>query len=274
MNLVAGFVRNPVKIAVGVLLALLFGAISFNLMPKQLVPEVQRQVISIATRWPGASPQEVEREIVDEQEEQLKGVEGVTKMSSESTDSQGTVNLEFAVGTDISSALLKVNTRLQQVRDYPEDALEPVIATSSSGDRPIAWIILRPKVASAEEIAAFQAEHPDLAEALEPARRADTAGLRDRRLLRAVQENPDSEVLAGLLPPEIDVPKQLRFARDMIEARLERVKGVSNANIFGGEEEELQVVVDPQRLAARKITIPQLRVALGVRNRDVSAGDY
>ncbi len=274
MNLVAGFVRNPVKIAVGVLLFLLFGSLSAHFMPKQLVPEVQRQVISITTRWPGASPQEVEREIIEEQEEQLKGVEGVTKMSSESTDSQGTVNMEFAVGTDISSALLKVNTRLQQVREYPEDAQEPVIATSASSDRPIAWIILRRRVPSAERVAAVQAEHPELREILEPARRAGSGGLRGRRIETAVEQHPDNEVLQGLLPPRVDVPKKLRLARDMVEARLERVKGVSNSNVYGGEEEELQVVVDPQRLAARAITIPQLRLAMGVRNRDISAGEY
>jgi len=94
MNLVASFVRNPVKVSVGVLLLVLFGLLAFQGIPVQLVPEVQTPVISIETLWPGASPQEVEREIVQEQEEQLKGVEGVIKMSSESTDSRGSVTLE------------------------------------------------------------------------------------------------------------------------------------------------------------------------------------
>ena len=99
MGLVAAFVRNPVKVAVGVLLILLFGVIAVIQLPVQLVPEVQRPVITVTTPWPGASPKEVEREIVNEQEEQLKGVEGVLKMSSESQNSQGTVSLEFEVGT-------------------------------------------------------------------------------------------------------------------------------------------------------------------------------
>ncbi|MFG0261060.1 MAG: efflux RND transporter permease subunit [Novipirellula sp. JB048] len=82
-------IRNPVKVAVGALLLILFGVIALVRMPMQLTPEVQTPTLTIETRWPGASPQEVEREIIAEQEEQLKSVEGVIKMTSESMDSSG-----------------------------------------------------------------------------------------------------------------------------------------------------------------------------------------
>ena len=94
-------------------------------LPVQLTPNVDDPVITVTTIWPGASPAEVEREIVQEQEEQLKGVEGVTKISAECQDSVGKITLEFVVGTDMSAALLKVNSRLQQVREYPEESDEP-----------------------------------------------------------------------------------------------------------------------------------------------------
>ena len=87
MHPIEAFVRNPVKVWVGVLLITLFGVVAWSGMPMQLTPEVQTPIITIETRWPGASPQDVEREIVQEQEEQLKSVEDVTKMSSESMDS-------------------------------------------------------------------------------------------------------------------------------------------------------------------------------------------
>src|SRR3712207_7375492 len=90
-------IRNPVKVAVGVLLVALFGFVAVTRMPMQLTPEVQTPTLTIETLWPGASPQEVEREIVQEQEKQLKGVEGMTKMTSESMDSMGRITLEFAI---------------------------------------------------------------------------------------------------------------------------------------------------------------------------------
>ncbi|MFZ5832808.1 MAG: efflux RND transporter permease subunit [Planctomycetota bacterium] len=274
MQLIKAFVDSPVKVAVGVLLLVLFGFVGAFNMPMQLTPEVQIPTMTITTRWFGAAPQEVEREIILEQEEQLKGVEGVTKMTSECMNSEGAITLEFAIGTDIAEALLRVNTRLQQVPEYPEDADEPVISLSGANDSPIAWFILRPRVASREEIAKFQKEHPDLAPLVEPARLALKPGLRTRRLLDLVAEKPElAEKLKPILPPDIEVPKWRLFAEDEIEARFERVDGVSNANVFGGREEEMQVIVNPELLAARQLTITDVNRALRARNRDASAGD-
>ncbi|MFP6649798.1 MAG: efflux RND transporter permease subunit, partial [Pirellulaceae bacterium] len=108
MNLVQAFVQNPVKVTVGALLVALFGSIAMVNMPKQLTPEVENPMVLIRTRWPGASPQEVEREIVLEQEEQLKSVEGMIKMPSECSDSNASISLEFAVGTNIHEAIVHV----------------------------------------------------------------------------------------------------------------------------------------------------------------------
>lgn len=312
MQLVEVFVRNPVKVAVGVLLAVLFGLVSLFGMPMQLTPEVQIPTITIETRWPGASPGEVEREIVQEQEEQLASVEGVTKMSSESTDSQGKIELEFSPGTDMQEALVKVSARLDQVPEYPEDADEPVISTSSSSDRAIAWFILSARMATKEEIRAWQQETPRLADLVDPVLSAHNPGLGVLRLRRMIeakleefkkqhpetadelrpvrhlglsqvrreifpQQYPDVVdllTLSELMPPDVDVPKLRNFAEDFIESELERVKGVSNSNVFGGEERELQVIVNPQRLAHRRLTIADVRRVLRVENKDTSAGDF
>src|SRR5262245_59799378 len=178
MDLIEIFVRNPVKVTVGVLLVALFGIIALMRMPMQLTPEVQVPTITVETRWPGASPQEVEQEIVIEQEEQLTSVEGITKLSSQSMDSRGVITMEFGVGTDMEEALLKVNDRLQQVPEYPEDADQPVISTADSSNRFIAWFIFSPKYATAEEVKAFAATHPDLAPELEKASQAHNMGVR------------------------------------------------------------------------------------------------
>ena len=274
MQLIETFVRNPVKVAVGVLLFVLFGFIGLARMPMQLTPEVQIPTITVATRWPGAAPQEIEREIVQEQEEQLKGVQGVRKMSSECRHSEGSITLEFGVGTDLNAALLRVNTRLQQVPQYPEDTDEPVISTSDPNANAIAWFILRPWVASMAQIEERQQTHPELAELLEPARRAHNSGLRTRRLNQLVEEHPEIKPqIEDLLPKDVYVPALLRFAEDRIKAAFERVEGVSKSNVLGGREDEMQVIVDPEELAARRLTIIDVRRALRDQNRDATAGD-
>jgi HAE1 family hydrophobic/amphiphilic exporter-1 len=137
-------IRFPVTTAVGVILLVLFGVIAVFRLPVQLTPTVEEPVISITTIWPGASPEEVEREIIDEQEDQLKSVEGLVKMESQSYDSQGSIQLTFQTGADLDAALLRVSNRLEQVPRYPDDADRPVITTLGSDSNAIAWFILLP----------------------------------------------------------------------------------------------------------------------------------
>jgi hydrophobic/amphiphilic exporter-1 (mainly G- bacteria), HAE1 family len=271
MNLIDAFVRNPVKVTVGVILVLLFGILAMFSMPMQLTPEVEIPTLTIETMWPGASPQEVEQEIIQEQEEQLKSVEGVRKMTSESMDSMGRVTLEFPVGTNMQEAMLKVNTKLAQVPDYPEDAKEPVINTSNAADRPIAWFILSQKLPDRSQADKLAAQHPDLKLPLAAVYRANSDGLKMLRLRRLAEKDPR---VAAILPPDRDVSTLRKFAEDYIEAALERVEGVSNSNVLGGREEELQVLIDPEKIAARGLTINDVRLALRGQNEDTSGGDY
>lgn len=271
MNLIASFVHNPVKVSVGVLLIVMFGLIAVTTMPMQLTPEVEIPTLTVETTWPGASPHEVEQEIVREQEEQLKSVEGITKLSSESMDSRGTITMEFAVGTNMDEALLRVNSRLQQVPVYPENADKPIITTSNSSNTPIAWFILGPKPPDQETLQKFSADHPELHDVLDPIIRCHNVALQIYRLRQAVSEHPE---MAELLPPDVDVEKMRKFVEDYVESAFERVKGVSNSNVFGGLEEELQVVVNPEELAARQLTVTDVRNVLRGQNRDTSGGDF
>jgi HAE1 family hydrophobic/amphiphilic exporter-1 len=120
----------------------MFGLIALLRIPVQLTPNVDKAEITVNTIWPGASPQEVEREIADEQEDVLKSVEGLVEMKSESFYGRGTVTLKFQVGTNPDAALLKVSNNLNQVPEYPDEAEEPVLVSSGSEQNAIAWIIL------------------------------------------------------------------------------------------------------------------------------------
>jgi len=108
----------------------------------QLTPDVDRPLVTVNTFWEGASPQEIEREIVDRQEEKLKGVRNLKKMTSTSQENNASVTLEFYVGTDTNAALQEVSEKLRQVTGYPEDVDEPTIeSTGAEMANTIAWII-------------------------------------------------------------------------------------------------------------------------------------
>ncbi|TWT66832.1 Multidrug resistance protein MdtC [Posidoniimonas polymericola] len=271
MNIVESLVRNPVKVSVGVLLVVLFGTVAMTKLPMQLTPEVETPTLTITTRWPGASPAEVEQEIVIEQEDQLKGVEGVQKMSSESKDSSGEITLEFAVGEDMDSALAKVTSALSQVPEYPEDVDLPVVSSANSSSRPIAWFILSVLPADDAAIQAFAEAHPALKSQLARIKATTNIGLRMYRLRELAAEHPEA---TALLPPEdLKVDQLKRFAEDELADRFKNVDGVAQSNVIGGLEEELQVIVDMERLAARQVTLTALRDVLRLENKNTSAGD-
>jgi len=274
MKLFESFIRNPVKVSVGILIVALFGSISLWTMPKQLIPTVENPVLTVETRWPGASPQEVEREIIQEQEDQLAAIEGLVKMTSKCSDSRGEIELEFAIGTDIGDAMMRVNTRLQQVKRYPINANEPVIEASNTNDRSIARFALTARPPSREMFAELQMKHPGVSDALETVRTAANPALRVFRLQNVYEELKDEHPEIGeLLPPEVDLEEVRKLSENVIEARLERVPGVAEADTYGGQEEELQVIVDPERLASRQLTIDDVRTALVGQNKDTSAGN-
>jgi HAE1 family hydrophobic/amphiphilic exporter-1 len=143
MDFVRTSVQQPITVAVGVILTLLAGLLAIGRLPIQLTPNVEDTIIGVETFWEGASPQEIEQEIVDKQEEKLQGIANLKVITSTSRQNQGTVRLEFRVGTPKDVALREVSDKLREVPDYPENADEPVIEASDPENRDyIAWIVL------------------------------------------------------------------------------------------------------------------------------------
>lgn len=144
MGLIETCVRRPVTMFVIVLLILIAGVVALFNVPVQLTPNVDQPVVTVTTTWFGASPQEVVREIVEEQEEQLKTVNGLREMTSVSREGQAEVRLEFFTGVDKSAALNEVRDKLSQVADYPADVDEPTVESVDSSNRDyIAWLLLQ-----------------------------------------------------------------------------------------------------------------------------------
>ena len=74
MNLTASALKNPTAVIVAILLVALFGAISVFQLPIQLTPDISKPEIIISTGWRSAAPEEIEAEIIERQEDVLKGL--------------------------------------------------------------------------------------------------------------------------------------------------------------------------------------------------------
>ncbi|MEM6355656.1 MAG: efflux RND transporter permease subunit, partial [Pseudomonadota bacterium] len=143
MNPIRIAIERPIAVVAAVLMAVMFGVLALTQIPIQLIPDVRKPVLEIETDWFGAAPAEVEREIVNPQEDELRGLEGLETMISRSETGRGRVTLEFRVGTNMDRALLLVSNRLDRVTGYPPEAEEPTLDTSGADDNPIAWMILQ-----------------------------------------------------------------------------------------------------------------------------------
>lgn len=144
MDFIRFSIDNPVKVLVGVILVLLFGFIALTEIPIQLTPDIDRPVVTVRTTWPGRSPEEVEESILVEQEEKLKTVQGLYKMTSTAQLGRADITLEFNVGYDMTRALQEVSSRLDEVREYPEDVDRPVIRGSdTASDDAVAYCLLQ-----------------------------------------------------------------------------------------------------------------------------------
>ena len=155
MDIIGQSLKKPVTVAVGVILTVMFGLIGLNKLPIQLTPDVETPQITVNTSWGGATPYEIEKEIIEEQEEVLKGLQGLTKMESASYNSYGEVTLSFAQETDVDDALLRVSNKLNEVPRYPENANKPVIQATGAQSAPVIWMVIKTKPGNKEPIQHF-----------------------------------------------------------------------------------------------------------------------
>ena len=214
--------HKPIIVTVAILIVCIFGILAFFRVPVQMIPDLDPRVISVETRWAGASPQDIEKEILIEQEEYLRRIPGLTRMIATARTGRAEIELEFPHGADINEALIRVNNAVSQVPAYPENVDEPRISASSFSTNSFMFFSVKP-----------------------------------------LPGNP-----AGL-----DIRKQRDFLEDNVRMFIERVPGVDSVGLFGGEDRQIRILVDPVRLAQRAIRLTDVRNAIRARNRDVSGGD-
>lgn len=142
MNIIRAAIDRPIAVIAAVLLVVLFGLVALKTIPIQLAPDVNRPVITVTTNWFGAAPAEIEREIINQQEEEFAGLEGLVSITGQAEQGRGRITLEFKIGTNMDRALLLVANRLDRVPSYPDETDQPTLDTSGSEDNSIAWMIV------------------------------------------------------------------------------------------------------------------------------------
>ncbi|HMS16778.1 MAG TPA: efflux RND transporter permease subunit, partial [Planctomycetota bacterium] len=105
MKIVDVSVRQPITIAVGVILTLILGYVAITSLPVQMTPEVRSVVIAVTTAWENSSPEEMESDVIEPQEQRLGNLPGLVSLSSISQAGPGQIRLELRPGTPTKTAV-------------------------------------------------------------------------------------------------------------------------------------------------------------------------
>ena len=134
MGLTRLCLKNPAGAGVVLAIITMLGVLSVTRLPVQLFPSIERPQISIHTTWRAASPREIESEVTEPIERELRGIPGMVQMQSWSNQGDVWINLEFTLGTDMDAAFTEVNSRLQRVRGLPTEADRPRVNIGGGGN--------------------------------------------------------------------------------------------------------------------------------------------
>ncbi|WP_136796822.1 efflux RND transporter permease subunit [Desulfosediminicola ganghwensis] len=109
-------VKKSTTVAVLAVMLIIFGAYSYKVLPRESDPDITIPNVFVSTSYRGVSPSDIETSITIEIEKKLKGLEGLKKLQSVSSEGLSSINVEFVTGTDIDQAI-------QDVKDKVDEAL-------------------------------------------------------------------------------------------------------------------------------------------------------
>jgi len=115
-------VKKRTSVMVLALMILIFGVISYNSLPRESAPDITIPFVFIMTNYAGVAPEDIETSITIPIEKKLKGLEGVKRIESSSTEGMSSIVVEFMAGTDIDEVLPKTKDKVDMAKqELPRD---------------------------------------------------------------------------------------------------------------------------------------------------------
>jgi HAE1 family hydrophobic/amphiphilic exporter-1 len=126
VNLPGGSVRRPIFTTMVTLMVVVLGAVSLGRLRIDLLPAIELPTVTVRTEYEGASPEVMERLVTQVLEEIVATVPGVEEITSESSEGNSSVRVTFVWGTDVDTAALDVQAKLEdEINELPEDVVRP-----------------------------------------------------------------------------------------------------------------------------------------------------
>ncbi len=127
-NFIAFFIKYPVATNVLILGFFVFGFLGLKNMKSSFFPLVPSEIINIQITYFGAAPNEIEEGIVLKIEDNLKGLVGIDRVTSVSSENAATITVEILKGFDIDAVLADVKNAVDRVPNFPSQMEPPVVS--------------------------------------------------------------------------------------------------------------------------------------------------
>lgn len=209
-------IRRPVFTAMLSLGILVFGFLSLARLPTDLYPPVNFPLLLVRVVYPGASPEDIERDVTKPIEEAVSGISGIAKLDSYTRDSAALIITQFEMNSDLEAATNRVRDRVGALEGtLPSGAQPPVIQQIDIGALPVFVFAL-----------------------------STDGSVNDARAI----------------------------ADERLRPFLEQVDGVGSVNVVGGQDREVQVDLDLDRISALGLSPADIGQRLGIENLSVPVG--
>ncbi|MEU3981924.1 efflux RND transporter permease subunit [Streptomyces sp. NPDC026672] len=118
------------------LIVLVFGAIAIPQIKQQLLPTIDLPIVSVVAPFQGASPDVVEKQVVEPLESNIQGVDGVTGVTSTASEGTAVIMVSFDYGNDTKRIVTDVQQAVNRARPSLPDDVEPSVVSGSTDDLP------------------------------------------------------------------------------------------------------------------------------------------
>jgi multidrug efflux pump subunit AcrB len=126
-GLIALFARHPTAMHLLMAVLLIGGGLSLTRLNTQFFPDFGIDVVTVSIAWPGASAEDVDSNIVQSVEPELRFLDGVKRVRASSAEGRAIISVEYYPGTDMQAALSDAEAAVAQVNNLPEDSEKPLV---------------------------------------------------------------------------------------------------------------------------------------------------
>ncbi|WP_339738050.1 efflux RND transporter permease subunit [uncultured Maricaulis sp.] len=140
-GIIGWWARNLVAANLLMIVALLGGFFGYSQLNREVFPTIAVNGATVSVAWPGASPQEVEEQLIVRIEEALADLDGVDTITSTAREGNGFINVEGLPSVDVGEFIDNIKLEVDSVNNLPQSAYRPVVNPWRSEDQVIGFAV-------------------------------------------------------------------------------------------------------------------------------------